>query len=951
MAMGPLEDGQVWKDRKRGASSSQDHRSAESPESPCSSPHCRSLAGSSKYGQMFSVEQLRERNYVEQSRKLADMNVRVAKAKELESANLRLRRDVQLLEARLLEAERRQQVLQAELFERDRQRQTLEVQLQRTHASLTRYKEKDSQRDTKQSGEATSSSAVPGRKSMPSVPWPQLTSCLAVSGGDSTKQGDRVFSPTGLETVAEGSENGNASPEGESPTSDPPSARGVVGSWPQKEQAGTASSLPEELLRELGVALRKLSAASGGHDEDELDTGRALGMQSGARNPEIAEDRDPLEVSACVVQQKCAAAWRIPAVQNLTLSVERTDEECLLLLNPGQRRIRMVLGDGGAPLCVYRDGALVPLELVLLTLGLHAEASRWRRTRRGHVTFADSPKRTTATGRSPRRQPDPVSRGSADVLESSKSCVAEKLATIADPGLLVAPHASPASPSREARVDGDVHNAAVHQVLASVELKGCADLDEDNRVEDIGILTPVVEGSGVNIDVELKQAVESDVYAQLTSGLRHSLHDLGAGRQLATSSTIVHSAANGLEEVGGSQFTFLEAKGRSKASGSSSKSESLTSSTRGSSLEATMRNSQAATTLSDALSGSLEPLDEWARDGQEAVEAMEVEGFNEELDSARMSPAIDSGPSSVQVTGAFAADSTDGSARWASPSPGTGQSSRCSDGTTYLLTSNGPKVVEVGEALGSGRAQKVPPAMISEPADSGISPAVTPPQRLSDGSLEPAARVPRRSEVESSPTLVRGVPSDGAATPTLQGPALVVRLSPRTIARGPLAPRSPGTSRSPSPREEGFPGQVTLVRRYSMDHLHSEVGARCGSCSMPAVGSYSAPMPVPVTVTRSSLGGSSPFVPPPVQSASASMVSVMSAPSLTPPAPVTVTHCAGASPTASPRLRTSVAGSVTPPVAATSPLHTKVQVSVREPTAQWRTWAPVWRNSVSQSTA
>jgi len=64
-------------------------------------------------------------------------------------------------------------------------------------------------------------------------------------------------------------------------------------------------------------------------------------------------------------QRRCMATWRTPAVESTVLRVANEESATFLIFDPGPRRVKLVLGEGGVPLCSYSDGH-VPLEVVLL---------------------------------------------------------------------------------------------------------------------------------------------------------------------------------------------------------------------------------------------------------------------------------------------------------------------------------------------------------------------------------------------------------------------------------------------------------------------------------------------------------------------------------------------------------------------------------------------------------
>jgi len=96
-----------------------------------SSLSTRTLLG--RHGRGVSLKNLRDDNDARMGQKVADLNVRVAKCKELEANNAMLRRDVQIMESRLIEQEK--------------QRMSLQMQLQKAQRALAASAAKDSRKD------------------------------------------------------------------------------------------------------------------------------------------------------------------------------------------------------------------------------------------------------------------------------------------------------------------------------------------------------------------------------------------------------------------------------------------------------------------------------------------------------------------------------------------------------------------------------------------------------------------------------------------------------------------------------------------------------------------------------------------------------------------------------------------------------------------------------------
>jgi len=96
-----------------------------------SSLSSRTLLG--RHGRGVSLKNLRDDNDARMGQKVADLNVRVAKCKELEANNAMLRRDVQILESRLIEQEK--------------QRMSLQMQLQKAQRALAASAAKDSRKE------------------------------------------------------------------------------------------------------------------------------------------------------------------------------------------------------------------------------------------------------------------------------------------------------------------------------------------------------------------------------------------------------------------------------------------------------------------------------------------------------------------------------------------------------------------------------------------------------------------------------------------------------------------------------------------------------------------------------------------------------------------------------------------------------------------------------------
>jgi len=168
-----------------------------------------------------------------------------------------------------------------------------------------------------------------------------------------------------------------------------------------------ATAMPDELLRELGAALRKLAVRASDAREgwpcgDAVDAATKGSMAGqGATSTLTDASSTFLQSRVREVQQRCIALWRTPAVETAEPIVEWKDDAFMLCLHPGEKQIRLAIGENGTPLCAYPDGSCVPLEMLLLSYELQSAAMRPGQKKQRTVTFDDSEGTTPLT--SPRR--------------------------------------------------------------------------------------------------------------------------------------------------------------------------------------------------------------------------------------------------------------------------------------------------------------------------------------------------------------------------------------------------------------------------------------------------------------------------------------------------------------------------------------------------------------------
>lgn len=135
------------------------------------------------------------------------------------------------------------------------------------------------------------------------------------------------------------------------------------------------NAFPDELLKEFGAALRRLSYA-GGFDSD-LERLRTLRTRKGRRSSSgLPNANSDLELQVREVRRRCAAAWRTTAVQTVRMDVERNGQGSLLQFGIEQRKVRLAIGDDGTVLCTLMNGSYVPLEFLLLLHELNFIASQ-----------------------------------------------------------------------------------------------------------------------------------------------------------------------------------------------------------------------------------------------------------------------------------------------------------------------------------------------------------------------------------------------------------------------------------------------------------------------------------------------------------------------------------------------------------------------------------------------
>jgi len=121
-----------------------------------------------------------------------------------------------------------------------------------------------------------------------------------------------------------------------------------------------APLLPCQLLEEFGAALQNLDLKDA-PTMVELPHGDADSKSGKACDAHFAF----LQARVRDAQRRCIATWRTPAVERTVLRVASEESATFLIFDPGPRRVKLVLGEGGVPLCSYSDGH-VPLEVVLL---------------------------------------------------------------------------------------------------------------------------------------------------------------------------------------------------------------------------------------------------------------------------------------------------------------------------------------------------------------------------------------------------------------------------------------------------------------------------------------------------------------------------------------------------------------------------------------------------------
>lgn len=141
------------------------------------------------------------------------------------------------------------------------------------------------------------------------------------------------------------------------------SGRGTTG-VPSVQASGgcPAAALPDELLQELGLVLRRLVVGLG---SSAAELPQPAPQRRGGHF-EVGRQTLDLEAHVWDVQRRCASAWRTPGVRRVSLEVERNGQGNLLQMGAERRKVRLAVGEDGSLLCALLNGSYVPLELLLL---------------------------------------------------------------------------------------------------------------------------------------------------------------------------------------------------------------------------------------------------------------------------------------------------------------------------------------------------------------------------------------------------------------------------------------------------------------------------------------------------------------------------------------------------------------------------------------------------------
>eukprot|EP00929_Paragymnodinium_shiwhaense_P060295 TRINITY_DN3012_c0_g2_i1.p1 TRINITY_DN3012_c0_g2~~TRINITY_DN3012_c0_g2_i1.p1 ORF type:complete len:1121 (-),score=199.79 TRINITY_DN3012_c0_g2_i1:120-3482(-) len=389
------------------------------------------------------------------ARKVADMNVRLARQREVEAENKRLHSDVEVLEARLLEEERVRRLLQVQLEKMagrklgPRQQQAGAA---RSPVAPGRLGAADAASETLQSECSYGSCPTPPQEAAQAMP--PLPGTFGGESGPTPWLPEELMRDIGA-ALRRLEEDGAQAHEGPA-CQDLPTTNTISATLSQflprtmAEQvffvADRLATDGEMLLADLEGALEGVcdvgavaanssisvssflewltsSEAASFRSQQEDRFGDRIGLSQlrhamsaylashgmeVERTPSKRSNADrvengveaalDLELRVRQVQHRCATAWRCPTFLNNDLVVDRGGAGQDTTLSFGsnaltggtsKRRLRLVAGDTGAPLCVYRDGTRVPLEVVLLCSALNSAAARSRAGRRPRVTFAD----------------------------------------------------------------------------------------------------------------------------------------------------------------------------------------------------------------------------------------------------------------------------------------------------------------------------------------------------------------------------------------------------------------------------------------------------------------------------------------------------------------------------------------------------------------------------------
>eukprot|EP00747_Dinoflagellata_sp_TGD_P185898 gnl/TRDRNA2_/TRDRNA2_42685_c0_seq1.p1 gnl/TRDRNA2_/TRDRNA2_42685_c0~~gnl/TRDRNA2_/TRDRNA2_42685_c0_seq1.p1 ORF type:complete len:760 (+),score=132.73 gnl/TRDRNA2_/TRDRNA2_42685_c0_seq1:251-2281(+) len=286
-----------------------------------------------------SLSNLREQHTTEMSRKIAELNVRVAKSREVEMENLALKRIVQALENKAIEDERR--------------RHALQLQFDRSQRALVRMREAG--HDAAAAGAAAAIVDVPSEDTQP-------REVVDVGVSTTVSLPAEIVIPVELLTeISEALRNLNQ--------------QGLLNQASSEPAAGAPGHTNDD------------TCASGECSSVYMSPSSSFRLMPSDRS--VGED-EALEARVREVQNRCASEWCSGAVRSARLKVERDAGEPVLRLGGSQRRLKLLGHDKDGPLLVcYEDGSCVPFELALLPIALNMGCSRPAHSRGTHASFAD----------------------------------------------------------------------------------------------------------------------------------------------------------------------------------------------------------------------------------------------------------------------------------------------------------------------------------------------------------------------------------------------------------------------------------------------------------------------------------------------------------------------------------------------------------------------------------